>query len=199
MRQLVLELAPPPEPSLENFVAAENASAVAALRAAVTGDAHLFLFGPSGSGKTHLARAFSALRPDALVIEDAHLLDAAAQARAFDDINRIRARGGALLATADRPPAALPLREDLRTRFAAGTSLALVALSDADKRAALERYARERGLQDAGAIIDHLLTRRARDLRSQVSIIDALDRASLEAGRPLTLRLARELLKDLPT
>lgn len=199
MRQLALELAPPAEPTLDNFVAGGNLAAIASLRAALQGEAQVFLFGPKGSGKSHLARAFAAARPDALVIDDAHQLDDGGQARIFDAINRLRLTGGALLATADRTPAALALREDLRTRLGAGASFSLTPLSDEQKRAALAAYARERGIPQAGEVIDHLLARRARDLRSLVALVDALDRASLEAGRPLTLRLARELLKDIPT
>jgi len=199
MRQLSLELAPPAEPSLDNFVPGGNGPALAAVRAALSGDAQVFLWGPQGSGKSHIARAFAAARPGAMVIDDAQKLDAKAQAETFDAINRLRLSGGALLATADRSPAALELREDLRTRLGAGVSFVLTPLSDEAKRATLLAYIRSRGIADANGVIDHLLTRRARDLRSLIALVDALDRASLEAGRPLTLRLARELLKDIPT
>jgi len=61
MQQLLLELAPPPPPTLENFSRGRNGAAVEALREALAGgERFVFLWGPGGSGKTHLLRAFSA-------------------------------------------------------------------------------------------------------------------------------------------
>src|SRR5260370_6869048 len=60
MQQLLLELAPPPPPTLDNFSPGKNGAALKALREAIEdGERFVFLWGPGGSGKTHLLRAFS--------------------------------------------------------------------------------------------------------------------------------------------
>ncbi|MBL8541946.1 MAG: DnaA regulatory inactivator Hda, partial [Betaproteobacteria bacterium] len=60
MKQLVLDLASPAEPTLDNFVAGPNAEALQAMRDLAAGarrDPVIYLFGPGGSGRTHLLRA----------------------------------------------------------------------------------------------------------------------------------------------
>jgi DnaA-homolog protein len=43
-------------------------------------------------------------------------------------------------------------------------------------------------------VVDYLLSRQSRDLTHLVSLLDGLDRYSLETKRPVTVPLARELL-----
>jgi DnaA family protein len=43
--------------------------------------------------------------------------------------------------------------------------------------------------------VDYLLTRAARDMQSLLAVLEALDRVSLETRRPITLPLARQLLR----
>src|ERR1700704_3049407 len=63
MQQLLLELAPPPPPTLDNFSPGKNGAALKALRGALEdGERFVFLWGLSGSGKTHLLRAFAGAR-----------------------------------------------------------------------------------------------------------------------------------------
>jgi len=59
MDQLLLDLGPPPEPTLDNFIVGRNGEALTALRAVLTGQGErsLHLWGESGSGRTHLLRA----------------------------------------------------------------------------------------------------------------------------------------------
>jgi len=45
------------------------------------------------------------------------------------------------------------------------------------------------------SVIDYLLRHLSRDLPSLMSVLDALDRHSLEAKRPITLPLLKELLR----
>jgi DnaA family protein len=60
VEQLVLELAPAPEPTLDNFHAGGNAAVLSALRAALAGgEPILYLWGPTGCGKSHLLRAMA--------------------------------------------------------------------------------------------------------------------------------------------
>lgn len=219
--QLVLELAPPPAPTLDNFVPGRNADALLAVRALLAGsEPCLYLWGPPGSGRSHLLRAAAAaarsagqraqfvaaprlavnalLEADWLAVDDVALLDELDQIELFDAFNRIHAApAGALIACGDRPAAQLSLREDLRTRLASGVTRQLHALSDEEKAAALAAAAQARGLRVGEDIIAYLLSHVRRDMGTLTAVLDALDRSSLALKRPITLPLAREAIRQL--
>ena len=202
MQQLLLELAPPLPPTLENFSQGKNGAAVKALRDALAGgEGFVFLWGPGGSGKTHLLRAFSAAaaaaRREAVAADDVARLGAVEQLALFDQCNRLRASKGALVASAEGPPADLPLRPDLRSRLASGIVLQLHPLSDAEKAAALTAHAAERGMALDAELIAYLLRHFDRDMGTQIAMLDALDRYSLQRQRPITLPLLKEALRAL--
>jgi DnaA-homolog protein len=174
----------------------------------------VFLWGPGGSGKTHLLRGFAAAAGAAYVpaasadwtqagglvaaaVDDVTRLDSAAQVALFDLCNRLRASGGALVASGEAPPARLDLRADLRSRLASGIVLQLHPLSDEEKAAALRRHAAGRGIVLDDDAVRYLLTRFDRDMGTQIAALDALDRYSLERKRPITLPLVRDALRLL--
>jgi len=219
MQQLLLELAPPPPPTLDNFSPGKNGAALKALREALEGgERFVFLWGPSGSGKTHLLRAFAgaaaakgraayvqAANADwartgdlaALAVDEVSRLDDAGEIALFDLCNRLRASGGALAAGGEAPPAQLALRPDLRSRLASGIVLQLHPLSDEEKAAALRKRAAGRGMALEEELIRYLLTHFERDMGTQIAVLDALDRYSLQQKRPITLPLLREALRSL--
>jgi DnaA-homolog protein len=202
MQQLLLELAPAPPPTLENFSPGRNVAALEALREALGGgERFVFLWGPSGSGKTHLLRAFAeaarAAKLEAAAIDDVARLGEAEQVALFDLCNRLRASGGALAASAGAPPAQLALRADLRSRLASGIVLQLHPLSDADKAAALAAHAARRGIALERELIAYLLSHFERDMGTQIALLEALDRYSLQRKRPITLPLLKEALRSL--
>lgn len=234
MRQLVLELAPPAAPTLENFFAGPNGAALATLRHALAdegGERMVYLFGAPGSGKTHLLRAAvleaeaagrkalyvcaphallatapgermppvdkNMLDCDLLAVDDIERLDTDSQLALFDAFNVLRSGRGRLLGAGTVPAVDLPLREDLRTRLGSGLLLRLAALSDEQKAAALAWHADQRGMRLAPEIVAYVLTHCGRDMGTQVSVLDALDRYSLEHKRPVTLPLLREALRAL--
>ncbi len=100
-----------------------------------------------------------------------------------------------LLVAGDVPPARLALRPDLLTRLAWGLVYEVRALSEDDRRAAVQSYARARGFELPAEVTDYLLSRAPRDLSSLRALVDTLDRLSLEQKRAITVPLARELLQ----
>ncbi len=72
MKQLVLDLVSPTDPTFDNFVAGPNVEVLQAMRdflADARREPVVFLFGPQGSGRTHLLRAVAAGCPGALCLE----------------------------------------------------------------------------------------------------------------------------------
>jgi len=201
MRQLPLEISPPAAPSLDNFVAGENAEALAAVRALAAGarpEVIVYLWGEPGSGRSHLLRAATLANPGLIAVDDVETLDAGAQQALFNAINAARDGQAAVLAAGGAPPAGLALREDLRTRLAWGLVYQLRAPSDADKARYLRAEAARRGLRLPEEVLAYLLSHLPRDLASLNAVLDALDRYSLASQRPLTLPLVREALQKTP-
>jgi DnaA-homolog protein len=223
MQQLLLQLAPPPAPTLGNYVPGHNGAALHALRdiaRGAGGECFVYLWGEPGSGRTHLLRGLAQatigrkgrylsgtagshldgnhLEGDQLIaVDDVQNLSPAGQIALFDLYNRVRAAGGALAASGDAAPAQLALRDDLRSRLAWGLAFQLHPLSDAEKAAALREHARERALTLPEDVIAYLLRHARRDMASLIGILDALDRYSLEQKRPVTLPLVRGALESM--
>jgi DnaA-homolog protein len=197
MRQLALQISPPPQPSLENFIAGSNQELLARLRAlrdGQPGESIVYLWGDAGSGKSHLLAASA--RDGLVVADDVERLDEHQQISLFNAINEARDSGGAVLAAGHAPPAQLALREDLKSRLAWGLVYQLKALSDDERSAFLRAEAARRGMQLPEEVIAYLLARIRRDMRSLNAVLDRLDRVSLELKRPITLPLARDALKS---
>ena len=218
MRQLLLNLAPPPAPTLDNFVPGRNGAALEALRAIARGaraERFVYLWGDAGSGRSHLLRglvqaanarpalylcavAHSGLAENNVIgMDDVQDLPPADQIKLFDLYNRMRAAGGALVASGDAAPAQLALREDLRSRLAWGLAFQLHPLSDAEKASALRAHALARALDLPEEVIAYLLRHARRDMASLIGILDALDRYSLEHKRAVTLPLVRDALESI--
>ena len=198
MQQLVLNIAPPLAPDFDNFVAGANAEAVASVRSFAAGEmreAVMYLWGEPGSGRTHLLRAAGRHNPQLVIADDVESLEPAAQQQLFAAINAAREGAPPVLAAGHLSPAGLALREDLRTRLAWGLVYQLKPLSDAEKAQHLRAEAARRGLRLSEEVVGYLLTRFPRDLPSLNGVLDALDRYSLAAKRPVTLPLVREALE----
>ncbi len=212
MKQLALDIAPPPPPAFDNFFPGRNAEALEALRAlaAGAGEPVIYLWGVSGSGRSHLLRAagaasvrpvhsFAGVVPSdgrvLLLADDVHGLAAAAQRALFNAFNALRDAGGALVASGPAPPARLPLAPELISRLAWGLVYQVHPLDDGEKAAALARHAAARGLRLPEEVCSYLLRHVRRDLSTLVAVLDALDRHSLETQRPLSVPLARDVLR----
>ena len=218
MQQIPLDFAIAPEPTLDNFVAGANDEVLSAVRAlaARSGAGCICLWGPPGCGRTHLLQAAvarvraeggaacyaTAALPAAedaleafLAVDDIESLDAADQRRLFSLLDAAVRGDLRLLLAAGNAPMALPLREDVRTRVALGLVLQVRPLTDEQKREALAAHARARGFELPHDVGEYLLVHGRRDLPSLMAVLDAADRYSLQAKRPMSLPLVREVLE----
>jgi len=137
--------------------------------------------------------------PRLIAVDDVHRMGTAEQAALFALYNRWRELAAtehafALAVAGARAPLAADVREDLRTRLGWDLVFRLKPLSDADKRAALQRQAAARGLTLPPEVLSWILTRYARDMRALTGLLAALDRYSLAEQRPITIALLRAML-----
>lgn len=117
------------------------------------------------------------------------------EAALFALYERLRARGGRLVASTAVAPAALGLvLPDLSSRLAAGWVYGLVPLSDDEKLEALARRARSRGLDLPEEVGRYVLTHCARDTHALFALLERADRVALAAQRRLTIPFLRALL-----
>ncbi|MFY9328900.1 MAG: DnaA regulatory inactivator Hda [Georgfuchsia sp.] len=211
--QLLLQLRPEGEPTLDNFVVGANRELIDRLRN-FTGSYQLYLWGAAGSGRSHLLAAMARHGPtlhlDAsqvgddieiaddtlLVIDDIEQLSVVAQGALFRIFIAAREKRIALLLSGPLPPLQLNLREDLRTRIGQMLIYEIKGLSDDEKATALHHYAQQRGLPLDDSVVRYLLLHGRRDLPSLLATIDLLDKISLSRQRPPTLPLLRELMSE---
>jgi DnaA family protein len=244
MKQLILELAWPPQPPFAGFLPGENALVVAHLREQAWPGAPVYLWGPAGAGKTHLLRELCAraeaegrvaqwfdaatpapwtLAEDAALValDGAEAWSPAQQHAAFTLFVEAASRAGAAASPSDGnapaaagsragdtrlgvqfasagrlPPVDLDVRDDLRSRLAWGPVHALRPLADGDARVALQDEARRHGIVLGEEVLDYLLTRFARDLKSLMHLLHRLDGFALAEHRAVTVPLLKRMLNE---
>ncbi|HMN75782.1 MAG TPA: DnaA regulatory inactivator Hda [Burkholderiaceae bacterium] len=219
MRQIPLAIAPPPESSFDSYLAGANHAALEHLRQLAPHSAPVYLWGPTGSGKTHLLRALALAwqargervawfasgvglpwtfdeRAALVVLDDCDAYDAARQQAAFALFVQATAAAIAIVSAGALPPVDLSLREDLRTRLGWGLVFALQPLAESQVRAVLRREADRRGIRLADEVLDHLLTRFARDLTRLMALLDRLDEFALASQRAVTVPLLKKMFEE---
>lgn len=200
MQQLLLDIQPPAAPTFDNFIAGRNQEAITNIQSAIQGQApsqFIYLWGENGSGKTHLLNAAKAL--GANIMDDVHLLDSDAQIALFNHYNALKDSSDdrATLVTAGLyAPSQMGLRDDLATRLAWGLVYQLQPLTDAEKAAALQSHAAERGMKLPNEVITYCLRYLRRDLPTLMATLDALDHWSLQTKKPVTVPLLKQLLQQ---
>lgn len=214
MKQLLLELAPLARPTFANFVTGGNRELVQILRQTAAGkfpDRMVYIWGESGAGKSHLLEAVvhaaqilcvvarsnaipaAAAEGTLVALDDVQKLDESNQIHLFNLINVLKS--ATLVATGPCTPRDLTLRRDLATRLGSGLVYQVHGLTDEEKRAALAVHAQARGFALNDDIVNYLLRHTRRDMPSLIAILDALDRHSLQTGRPVTLPLLKDALQ----
>lgn len=221
--QLALDLTIPPALSRDDFLTTgANRDALSMLdRPRAWPGGRLLLIGGAGAGKSHLARFWaeengarivraSTISPagvdellvpgGALVVENAHQIAGIGEAEdaLFHLWNLAGARQVLLLITARLPPRdwgiVLP---DLLSRLESAAQAVLGPPDDALLPAVLVKLFSDRQIQVAPDVIGWLAARMERDLGLARHLVAAIDRKSLADRRPVTRRLAAELLDKL--
>ncbi len=228
MKQLVLDIAPSPPPTLANFVPGRNAELLQTLGNILAGleqEHFVYLWGGMGCGKSHLLQGMAGLcmrnklstayfacdantsfvagsEADCVMVDDVDRLKPNAQIGLFNLYNHIRDEGRALLlVSGPAAPAQLKLkvREDLVTRLGWGLVYQVHELTDEEKAKAMKSHSASRGLDLSQEVCDYLLHHGRRDLPSLMATLDALDSYSLANRRKVTVPLVRELLQVAPS
>lgn len=202
------------------FISPSNALAVALIDASQSwSNGKLLLVGPEGAGKTHLAHVWAAQSgaqiiaatdlveaavPDLLrtpvVVED---IDQIAGQRGLETVlfhlhNLAAAEGQPLLLTARSAPQRWPLTlPDLASRLQALQIAQLEAPDDTLLSAVLMKLFADRQLNPAPDVLPFLTKRIDRSFAAAQNIVAALDKAGLDAKRPLTRAFASAVLDKL--
>lgn len=211
------------------FVAPGNALALAQVDAwPAWPQGRLAVTGPEGAGKTHLAHVWAA-RSGATILPAAALPDLAAgeldgAALALEDVdripelgpaaapraeealfhlcNRLAAAGGSLMVSGRAAPAFWPIAlPDLASRLSTAAVARLQPPDDSLLAALLVKLFSDRQLEVAPDLVRYLIARMDRSYAAAEALVAELDRAGLARRRPVTARLAAEILRapgDMP-
>ena len=194
MDQLLLNIHPPAEKTLDNFVVGDNQECIEALNNFLNSNNNqfIYLWGESGSGKSHLSEALSSEK--ITIIEDVDTFNEERQIETFYLFNQHKAMGEKMLITGSNAPAHMRLREDLSSRLCWGLVYQLKILTDTEKLLALEHHANEKRMSLKLNVLAYCMKHLKRDLPSLIRTLDALDEWSLKTKKPITIPLLKQLI-----
>jgi len=202
------------------FVTPVNMEAVGRLDAWPEWSHHaLFLVGAPGSGKSHLANVWRtrtgarmlderALRDEGflkdgkrspILIEDIDRLlstgDTDLERGLFHLFNWVKESGGTLLMTARAPVSVwAPGLADLRSRLLATPIAQLGGPDDILLEAVMVKQFSDRQMKVPPEVVRFAIARLERSFAAVREFVEAVDRASLSAKRPVTVPLVRDIL-----
>jgi DnaA family protein len=115
----------------------------------------------------------------------------------FQLSNHVRDNGKTLVVASNNPPSCLGLVvRDLLTRLLSGLTYQVLPLAEDQKVCALRERANERGFEVSDDTAAYILNHYRRDMGNLFSILDRIDRASLEQKRLITIPFLRSLDLD---
>jgi len=174
------------------IVGTSNADAVRYLRHVATWPVRTaVLTGPRGSGRSLMGRLFA--RESGGRVIDGHA--SVSEEEVFHAWNAAQASGTPLLIIADAPPSewaiALP---DLASRLRAVPVLTIGEPDDCLARDLIDALFAQRGMAISPDVAAYVVPRMERSYAMIHRVVAALDAASLEKGRAISIRLTRETL-----
>ncbi|MFM9852599.1 MAG: HdaA/DnaA family protein [Sphingomonadaceae bacterium] len=196
MSQIALPFDWPAPEAAESFIVTDaNRDAVTKLERPASWPVQAaILTGPRKSGRSLLGRIFAA-KTGATLIDDGE------QHRESDLFHRWNSAQEArrpLLIIALAPPPQWKIRlPDLSSRLTATPIFTIGEPDDLLARMLLEKLLGQRGLAVSIEVIAYITVRIDRTYVSIMRVVDALDSAALARRRPVTIKLARNVLIDL--
>lgn len=217
--QLSLDFDEPNYPRFDQLLGNANAELIYFLQQ--PHDQFIYIWGEKGVGKSHILQAWVGqaiqaghravyidadktslsahlvLDADYVAIDQIEKLRSKEQGVLFNLFNTFRNnRRGHLLLSSDFHPAKLNLREDLRTRVAYCLAYEVQPLSRKEKINALNHLAHTRQLHIDPKIYEYLHDHWRQDMNNLLSMFNDLVAYSFTMGKPLTLNLVKQLLKQ---
>lgn len=217
--QLSLDFDEPSYPRFDQLLGNSNAELIYFLQQ--EHDQFIYIWGEKGAGKSHILQAWvgqavqaghRAVYIDASKTSLSDNLVARAEYVAIDQIEKLRpkeqtvlfnlfntfrnSRQGHLLLASDFHSSKLNLREDLRTRVAYCLAYEVQPLSRPEKIQALYHLAKTRQITIDSRIYAYLHDHWRQDMSSLLSMFNDLIAYSVTMGKPLTLHLVKQLLKQ---
>lgn len=181
----------------------------------------LILYGPEGAGKSHLAsiwqrRSQARLLTPAEIMGDLGLMTKIKPATSYLIENAEQIEGmqgermllhfynwvvehrGCMVMTARAPVSGWSLSlPDLTSRLKALPQVAIAPPDDEMLGLVLMKLFSDRQLRVSEEVLNYILPRIERTPRAAAQVVDALDRASLQISRRITIPLAREILAEI--
>ena len=208
--QILLDLIEPEAPTLENFVAGDNAELIAALKMcrAGAGPQFIYIWGPEGSGRTHLLRALTPQQrwrvpefdefTNLYTVDNVGQLDDEDLDKLFHLMNAVRSHPQTrLVAAGSVPVAQLSIREDICTRLSWGLVYRLRFLPETAARDEFVRRAQARGITISPDQARWVIERCPRDMRALRQFLDTIDRRGLQEKRRVTTALLQSCLQQV--
>lgn len=113
----------------------------------------------------------------------------------FHLVNRVLENETLLILTGREAPGNLSIAlPDLKSRLGAGMVFHLEELQESEKKQALKADALQRGFDLSDEVLNYLLQRTPRDMHSLFTLLDRIDRDSLQLGRRITVPFIRKML-----
>jgi chromosomal replication initiation ATPase DnaA len=195
----------------DDFIVGEaNAHANSVLEAAWP-EPVMAIYGPAGSGKTHLAHRIAALHGGVFVSDHLGKVDAANlaakapllvvdgwsdEAALAQLINHCRAKQHKLLIVSSEAPSRLKVKlPDLHSRLSAVIALEMYAPDEVLLQALFAKHFADRQIRVAPEVIQYIVSRMERSYEAAHQAAHWLDTKAMEAGRAITLPLARQWLE----
>jgi len=166
-------------------------------------------FHARGRSSVYIPLALAELEPDVLTgLESFELVCLDDIDRRFGDrdwetalfhlFNRLREHNAALLISARQSPRQAEIAlADLKSRLNWGLVYQVQPLPEALQCRFLQQQAHRRGIELSDTVVNYILTHYARDMSSLLSLLEQLDRRSLEQQRRITVPFLKSVLSTL--
>jgi len=137
------------------------------------------------------------LEPCAVLVDDVHKMGNKDAAHLWSLSNQLTRFGYPLIMTSRVPPEEIfPENAHLKSRLIAGLVFGLKSPEDSARIMILDKMARDRNIRIAPDVTHYLVTHKSRSIGELAGIIEALDVASLQLKRRITVPLVKLLEKE---